>query len=157
MRPMHSRSRPVVDRQIGLIESEPGGAVLNGFCERELGHGRHALVVGPSLLQTGHKIMGPLEFTYYYLCCPRNSQVDTMQGMRTGTKYACIRRYKTQRVQIQVWVCVRKYGHRYNSKPNGYFQTGLKDETRKPTNNDSCDVLCMRLVHYLLRCICFLK
>ena len=101
MRPMHSRSRPVVDRQIGLIESEPGGVVLNGFCEK-LGHGRHALVVGPSLLQTGHKIMGPLEFTYYYLCSPRNSQVDTMQGMRTGTKYACIRRYKTQRVQIQV-------------------------------------------------------
>ena len=80
MRPMHSRSRPVVDRQIGLIESEPGGVVLNGFCERELGHGRHALVVGPSLLQTGHKIMGPLEFTYYYLCCPRNSQVDTCKG-----------------------------------------------------------------------------
>ena len=81
-------------------------------------------------------------------------------GMATGTKYLRTRRYQTRRARIRVWVCVRGYGRGYNSKPNGYLQTGLKNwypnpQTRKPANNDSCDVLCMRLVHLFAKIYLF--
>ena len=43
-----------------------------------------------------------------------------------GTKYLCTRGYPTRWARIRVWVCARGRGHGYDSKPNGYFITGLK-------------------------------
>jgi hypothetical protein len=46
--------------------------------------------------------------------------------MATGTKYPRTRGYHTRWARIRVWICARGYGRGYNSKPNGYFLTGMK-------------------------------
>ena len=46
--------------------------------------------------------------------------------MATGIKYPRTRGYPTRWARIRVWVCARGRGGGYDSKPNGYFITGLK-------------------------------
>ena len=54
------------------------------------------------------------------------TDVQVPLKMATDIKYPRTHGYPTRWARIRFWVCARGRGRGYDSKPNGYFITGLK-------------------------------